>query len=37
MPPLPSNTGRRLIDKIMDDGVLTSLPELTEDETASLT
>jgi hypothetical protein len=32
MPPLPSNTGRRLIDKIMDDGVLTSLPELTEDE-----
>jgi len=32
MPPLPSNTGRRLIDKIMDDGVLTSLPELTEEE-----
>lgn len=32
MPPLPSVTGRRLIDKIMDDGVLTSLPELTEEE-----
>lgn len=32
MPPLPSVTGRRLIDKIMDDGVLTSLPELSEEE-----
>ena len=32
MPPLPPTTGRRLIDKVMDDGVLTSLPELTEDE-----
>jgi hypothetical protein len=32
MPPLPSVTGRRLIDKIMDDGVLTSLPELTDEE-----
>jgi hypothetical protein len=32
MPPLPSVTGRRLIDKIMDDGVLTSLPELSDDE-----
>lgn len=32
MPPLPSVTGRRLIDKIMDDGVLTSLPEMTDDE-----
>lgn len=32
MPPLPSITGRRLIDKIMDDGVLTSLPDLSEDE-----
>lgn len=32
MPPLPSMTGRRLIDKIMDDGVLASLPELTDDE-----
>lgn len=32
MPPLPSVTGRRLIDKIMDDGVLTSLPDLTEAE-----
>ena len=32
MPPLPSVTGRRLIDKIMDDGVLAGLPELTDDE-----
>lgn len=32
MPPLPSVTGRRLIDKIMDDGVLANLPELTDDE-----
>jgi hypothetical protein len=32
MPPLPSVTGRRLIDKIMDDGVLTSLPELSDEE-----
>lgn len=32
MPPLPSTTGRRLIDKIMEDGVLTRLPELTDDE-----
>jgi hypothetical protein len=32
MPPLPSHTGRRLIDKIMDDGVLASLPELTDVE-----
>lgn len=32
MPPLPSKTGRRLIDKIMDDGILTQLPELEEDE-----
>ena len=32
MPPLPSTTGRRLIDKIMDDGVLTQLPDLTDDE-----
>jgi uncharacterized protein (DUF433 family) len=32
MPPLPSVTGRRLIDKIMDDGVLTNLPELTDEE-----
>lgn len=28
MPPLPTTTGRRLIDKIMDDDVLTQLPEL---------
>jgi hypothetical protein len=32
MPPLPSTTGRRLIDKIMDDGVLTQLPELSDEE-----
>ena len=32
MPPLPSVTGRRLIDKIMDDGVLASLPELGDEE-----
>ena len=34
MPPLPSVTGRRLIDKIMDDGVLANLPELTDEEIA---
>jgi hypothetical protein len=34
MPPLPTSTGRRLIDKIMDDGVLTQLPELTEEDLA---
>jgi hypothetical protein len=34
MPPLPTTTGRRLIDKIMDDGVLTQLPELTDEEVA---
>ena len=32
MPPIPTKTGRRLIDKIMDDGVLTELSELTDDE-----
>jgi hypothetical protein len=32
MPPLPSVTGRRLIDKIMDDGVLANIKELTDDE-----
>jgi hypothetical protein len=32
MPPLPTTTGRRLIDRIMDDGVLTQLPELTQEE-----
>lgn len=32
MPPLPSVTGRRLIDKIMDDGVLANLPELADEE-----
>lgn len=34
MPPLPTLTGRRLIDKIMDDGVLTQLPELTDEDLA---
>jgi hypothetical protein len=34
MPPLPTTTGRRLIDKIMDDGVLTQLPDLTDEEVA---
>ncbi len=32
MPPLPSVTGRRLIDKIMDDGVLANLPDLSDAE-----
>lgn len=32
MPPIPSTTGRRLIDNIMDDGVLAQLPELTDDD-----
>lgn len=32
MPPIPTKTGRRLIDKIMDDGILTRLPDLTDDE-----
>ena len=32
MPPLPPSTGRRLIDRIMDDGILTQLPELTDEE-----
>ena len=32
MPPLPTTTGRRLIDRIMDDGILTQLPELTDEE-----
>lgn len=32
MPPIPSKTGRRLIDKIMEDGVLTRLPDLGDDE-----
>ncbi|MEA1904237.1 MAG: hypothetical protein U9N56_12025 [Actinomycetota bacterium] len=34
MPPLPTTTGRRLIDKIMDDGILTRLPDLTDEEVA---
>ncbi|MGH8870485.1 MAG: hypothetical protein ACRDWS_00695 [Acidimicrobiia bacterium] len=32
MPPIPTTTGRRLIDRIMDDGILTQLPELSDDE-----
>jgi cell division septal protein FtsQ len=32
MPPLPTTTGRRLIDRIMDDGILTQLPELDQEE-----
>ena len=32
MPPIPSKTGRRLIDRIMDDGILTQLPDLTDEE-----
>ena len=32
MPPIPETTGRRLIDRIMDEGILTQLPELTDDE-----
>jgi hypothetical protein len=32
MPPIPSSAGRRLIDKIMDDGVLAQLPELSDEE-----
>lgn len=32
MPSLPSSTGRRLIDTIMDDGVLAQLPDLTDAE-----
>lgn len=32
MPPLPSVTGRRLIDKIMDDGVLANLSDLSDDD-----
>jgi hypothetical protein len=30
MPPIPDKTGRRLIDKIMDDGILTQLSELSD-------
>jgi chaperonin cofactor prefoldin len=32
MPPLPTTTGRRLIDKIMDDDILTQLPDLSQEE-----
>lgn len=32
MPPIPSTTGRRLIDEIMDDGVLTRLPDMSDEE-----
>lgn len=34
MPPIPSTTGRRLIDQIMDDGVLTQLPDMSDAEVA---
>ena len=34
MPPLPESTGKRLIDKIMDDGVLAQLPDLSDEEIA---
>ena len=34
MPPIPSMTGRRLIDKIMDDGVLANLPDLSDADLA---
>ena len=34
MPPIPESSGKRLIDKIMDDGVLAQLPELTQEEIA---
>jgi hypothetical protein len=32
MPPIPSKTGRRLIDTIMDDSVLTQLSDLSDDD-----
>lgn len=32
MPPIPSKTGRRLIDAIMDDSVLTQLSDLSDDD-----
>lgn len=32
MPPIPTTTGRRLIDRIMDDGVLAELPDLDDSE-----
>jgi hypothetical protein len=32
MPLIPTKTGRRLIDKIMDDGVLTQLGDLSDEE-----
>lgn len=32
MPPLPSTTGRRLIDKIMDDDILIQLSDLSEQD-----
>ncbi len=32
MPPIPTTTGRRLIDRIMDDGILADLPDLSDDE-----
>lgn len=35
MPPLPSTTGRRLIDRIMDDGVLTHLSDMSDEEVSA--
>ena len=32
MPPIPTTTGRRLIDGIMADGILAELPDLSDDE-----
>lgn len=32
MPPIPSQTGRRLIDKIMDEGVLIRLPDMSTED-----
>lgn len=34
MPSLPNSTGRRLIDTIMDDGVLAQLPDLSDEDIA---
>jgi hypothetical protein len=34
MPSLPTSTGRRLIDTVMDDGVLAQLPDLSEEDIA---
>lgn len=34
MPSLPTSSGRRLIDTVMDDGVLAQLPDLSEEDIA---